>query len=92
LPCWCVPPALYSSAYSKDIYVDHLGDSEHEVLLWSRDEILVDHFNTHHRNPTCLHEHVFPESIVAVGPELPDAETIAGVDVLLFAIPTEGVR
>ncbi|KAA1468055.1 glycerol-3-phosphate dehydrogenase [Dentipellis sp. KUC8613] len=71
---------------------DHLGDSGHDVLMWSRDDNLAAYFNEHHRNPSFLKDHVFPEKIRAVGPEFPDAEMIRGVDVLLFAIPTEGVR
>ena len=71
---------------------DHLGDSEHEVLLWSRAEEQVRHFNEHHRNLYYLKDHVFPDTITAIGPELPSTETIASLDVLLFAIPTEGLR
>lgn len=71
---------------------DHLADSEHDVLLWSREEDLVKHFNEHHKNPTYLTDHEFPSNITAIGPELPSAEIIKRVDVLLFAIPTEGLR
>lgn len=71
---------------------DHLGDSDHEVLLWSRSEAQVKFFNTHHRNMNYLKDHVFPDTITAIGPELPSAETLAGIDVLLFSIPTEGLR
>lgn len=71
---------------------DHLGDSDHEVLLWSRSAELVEHFNKHHKNPDYLTDHDFAESIRAVGPELPSAETLKEVDVVLFAIPTEALR
>lgn len=71
---------------------DHLGDSEHDVWMWSRSARLVEHFNAHHRNPEFLKDHVFPECIKAVGPEFPSAELIRSMDVLLFAIPTQGVR
>ncbi|EJD03675.1 NAD-dependent glycerol-3-phosphate dehydrogenase [Fomitiporia mediterranea MF3/22] len=71
---------------------DHLGDSDHEVLLWSRSEDQVKYFNQHHRNSLYLKDHVFPDTITAIGPELPSAETLASLDVLLFAIPTEGLR
>ena len=71
---------------------DHLGDSEHEVLLWSRDAEQVKHFNLYHRNKDYLQDHEFPDIITAIGPELPSRETIASLDVLLFAIPTEGLR
>ena len=71
---------------------DHLGDSDHEVLLWSRSEAQVKYFNEHHRNLNYLKDHVFPNTITAIGPELPSAETLATLDVLLFSIPTEGLR
>ncbi|KIM88587.1 hypothetical protein PILCRDRAFT_95323 [Piloderma croceum F 1598] len=71
---------------------DHLGDSEHEVYLWSRKLSFVQHFNLHHRNPDYLKEHSFSHNIQAVGPDLPDKEFIRGMEVLLFAIPTQAVR
>lgn len=71
---------------------DHLGDSEHDVLLWSRDPQQVTYFNAHHRNVEYFTDHVFPDTITAIGPDLPSAEVIEGLDVLLFAIPTEGLR
>jgi len=71
---------------------DHLGDSSHTVYMWSRSENLVRHFNEHHRNPDFLQDHAFSEGIQAIGPEFPSKEIVNEVDVLLFAIPTEGVR
>lgn len=71
---------------------DHLGDSSHEVLLWSREEDVVKHFNKYHKNPKYLTDHSFPETITAIGPDLPSAEILSKIDVLLFAIPTEGLR
>lgn len=71
---------------------DHLGDSDHEVYIWSRHASFVKHFNTHHRNPDYLKDHVFSSNIHAVGPEIPDKEKIQEMDVVLFAIPTQGVR
>lgn len=71
---------------------DHLGDSAHEVLMWSRSEKLVTHFNAHRRNPEVLQDHVFSESIRAIGPEFPSPEIVQAMDVLLFAIPTQGIR
>ena len=71
---------------------DHLGDSSHTVYMWSRSENLVKHFNQFHRNPEALQDHLFAESITAVGPEFPSAKLVQNMDVLLFAIPTEGVR
>ena len=71
---------------------DHLGDSSHTVYMWSRSEKIVSHFNKYHRNPEALQDHEFSDSITAVGPGFPSAEMIQNMDVLLFAIPTEGVR
>lgn len=71
---------------------DHLGDSEHKVYMWSRDAKFVKHFNFHHRNPDYLKDHLFSHNIQAVGPDLPDKEFIKGMEVLLFAIPTQAVR
>ncbi|KIM47810.1 hypothetical protein M413DRAFT_439489 [Hebeloma cylindrosporum] len=70
----------------------HLGDSQHDVYMWAREENIVKHFNLHHRNPVYLVDHVFPSTITAVGPEMPDREFINNVDVLLFAIPTQFLR
>ncbi|RDX50482.1 NAD-dependent glycerol-3-phosphate dehydrogenase [Lentinus brumalis] len=71
---------------------DHLADSSHIVYMWSRSADLVAHFNKYHKNPEVLQDHDFAESITAVGPEFPSAELVQSMDVLLFAIPTEGVR
>jgi len=71
---------------------DHLGDSEHEVLLWSRSKKLVDHFNQYHKNNEYLTDHVFPDSITAVGPDLPSADVLKTLDVVLFALPTQALR
>ena len=71
---------------------DHLGDTEHDVFMWSREEDLVKHFNEHQRNLRYLTDHAFSRKIKAIGPELPSATFIKGIDVILFAIPTEGVR
>ncbi|KAF7290502.1 Glycerol-3-phosphate dehydrogenase [NAD(+)] [Mycena kentingensis (nom. inval.)] len=71
---------------------DHLGDSEHKVFLWARDESVVKHFNTHNKHPKYLEGHKFSPNIVAVGPALPDTAFIQDMDVLLFAIPTQFLR
>ncbi|KAI6107516.1 6-phosphogluconate dehydrogenase [Pisolithus croceorrhizus] len=71
---------------------DHLGDCDHEVFLWSRDRGFVEYFNVHHRNPSYFQDHVFSTNIHALGPEIPNRETVQQMDVLLFAIPTQGVR
>jgi len=70
----------------------HLGDSQHDVYMWAREERLVKYFNLHQRNPVYLKDHTFPKSITAIGPELPSSEFINNVDVLLFAIPTQFLR
>ena len=71
---------------------DHLANSEHEVFMWSREKSVVDYFNEHHKNPQYLKGHCFPRTVCAVGPDLPDAEFVERMDVLLFAIPTQGLR
>ncbi|KAL0951468.1 hypothetical protein HGRIS_008156 [Hohenbuehelia grisea] len=71
---------------------DHLGDSEHDVYMWTREADIVSHFNTHHRNPNYLQEHQFSENIKAIGPDLPTKDFISEMDVLIFAIPTQGLR
>ncbi|XP_006454031.1 hypothetical protein AGABI2DRAFT_132769 [Agaricus bisporus var. bisporus H97] len=70
----------------------HLGDSQHDVYIWAREERIVTHFNKYHRNAAYLKDHVFPESITAVGPALPSEEFMENMDVLLFAIPTQFLR
>lgn len=70
---------------------DHLADSSHTVFMWSRDADAVRQINeTHHSD--VFKDHVFPDTVKAVGPEFPSESLIRSVDVLLFAIPTEGVR
>lgn len=70
----------------------HLGDSLHDVFMWAREESLVNHFNKYHRNPTYLKDHEFPKNITALGPDFPSEEFLEGMDVLLFAIPTQFLR
>lgn len=83
---------VFGSGNFGSCLADHLGDSSHSVYMWSRSAELVQYFNQHHRHPQFLRDHVFPETITAVGPEFPTESLIKGMDVLLFAIPTEGVR
>ncbi|KZT55018.1 NAD-dependent glycerol-3-phosphate dehydrogenase [Calocera cornea HHB12733] len=71
---------------------DHLAEVDHTVYIWSREADVVEELNKTHRNPKYLTDHAFPESITALGPEFPDAKVLNGVDVLLFAIPTQGLR
>ncbi|EAU92739.2 glycerol-3-phosphate dehydrogenase [Coprinopsis cinerea okayama7 len=70
----------------------HLGDVQHNVYMWAREENIVKHFNEHKRNPVYLQDHEFPRNITAIGPELPTKEFIATMDVLIFAIPTQFLR
>ncbi|PPQ71125.1 hypothetical protein CVT24_009861 [Panaeolus cyanescens] len=70
----------------------HLGDVQHEVYMWAREDKIVKYFNLHHRNPLYLPDHAFPPNITAIGPELPNKEFINSVDVLLFAVPTQFLR
>lgn len=70
----------------------HLGDVQHEVHMWAREDRIVKYFNEHKRNPVYLPDHNFPENIIAIGPELPNKEFIDNMDVLLFAIPTQYLR
>lgn len=71
---------------------DHLAHSEHEVFVWSRSPNVVKSLNETHRNPEYLQDHTFPAGLKAIGPEFPSPEVVRDMDVLLFAIPTEGVR
>lgn len=61
------------------------------MFLWSRDANAVRQLNETHGSDV-FKDHVFPDSVKAVGPEFPSQQLIRSVDVLLFAIPTEGVR
>ena len=83
---------VFGSGNFGSCLADHLGDSEHEVSMWSREKSFVEYFNEHHKNPRYLKDHSFPRTIRAVGPDLPDAELVKQMDVLLFAIPTQGLR
>ncbi|KAG8930728.1 hypothetical protein FRC02_003740 [Tulasnella sp. 418] len=74
---------------------DHLAsasDLNLDVYLWSRDAETVRMMNEERRNPKYLTDHVFPEGITAIGPDLPDTQTLHTMDMLLFAIPTPGLR
>lgn len=71
---------------------DHLADASHNVLLWSRTIAVVKALNSTHTHPTCHKGHVFPESVRAVGPDLPMKETLDDMNVFVFAVPTEGLR
>lgn len=71
---------------------DHLADAGASVYLWSRSKDVVESLNTTRRNPKYLQEHEFSENITAIGPEFPSKDLLTGVDVVLFAIPTQNLR
>jgi hypothetical protein len=71
---------------------DHLADSEHRVSLWCRSAGVAESFNRDHKNPKYLKDHTFPESVEAIGPDLPESAFIEQMDVVLFAVPTQGLR
>jgi len=71
---------------------DHLADAGQDVLLWSRDADVIEALNSTHKHPYCHKDHAFPETIRAVGPEMLGKDALSEMDVLLFAIPTEGLR
>lgn len=71
---------------------DHLADSEHKVSIWCRSTEVIESFNKYHKNPKYLKDHTFPESIEAIGPDLPDDKFMTQMDVVLFAVPTQGLR
>jgi glycerol-3-phosphate dehydrogenase len=83
---------IFGSGNFGSCLADHLGDSQHDVYMWSREESFVKHFNLHHRNPQYLTDHHFSPNIQAVGPDLPGQDLLDRMDVLLFAIPTQGLR
>lgn len=82
---------IFGSGNFGSCLADHLADSSHTVFLWSRDADAVRQINET-RLSDVFQGHVFPDTVKAVGPEFPSQELIRSVDVLLFAIPTEGVR
>jgi glycerol-3-phosphate dehydrogenase len=88
----CSKVLIFGAGNFGSCLASHLGDSQHQVYMWAREEKIVKYFNEHHRNPVYLTEHEFPPSITAVGPEMPGEALIDDVDVLLFAIPTQFLR
>ena len=83
---------IFGSGNFGSCLASHLGDSQHDVYMWAREEKIVTYFNEHRRNPVYLKDHEFPKTITAVGPELPTKEFIKEMDVVLFAIPTQFLR
>ncbi|KIJ24782.1 hypothetical protein M422DRAFT_194292 [Sphaerobolus stellatus SS14] len=83
---------IFGSGNFGSCLADHLADAVHDVLLWSRDTEVIEALNSTHMHPYCHKDHVFPEGIRAVGPEMLSTEALREMDVLLFAVPTEGLR
>jgi glycerol-3-phosphate dehydrogenase len=92
IPCHKSKILVFGAGNFGSCLADHLGDSAHEIYMWSRDETLVKYFNTHHRNPYYLKDHSFSKNIEAVGPDLPGKDILKDMDVLLFSIPTQALR
>ncbi|KAF8578432.1 NAD-dependent glycerol-3-phosphate dehydrogenase [Ramaria rubella] len=83
---------IFGSGNFGSCLADHLADASHNVLLWSRSASVVKSMNSTHTHPTCHKDHVFPDLVRAVGPDLPMRETLMEMDVFVFAVPTEGLR
>ncbi|KAG9003775.1 hypothetical protein FRB94_002880 [Tulasnella sp. JGI-2019a] len=86
---------VFGSGNFGSCLADHLATSDNlnvDVTLWSRDAATVKSLNETQKNPKYLTDHVFPTSLKAVGPELPSREFLDSMDMLLFAIPTPGLR
>jgi len=45
-----------------------------------------------HQHSQFLKDHVFPVNMTAIGPDLPSKDVIQNVSVIIFAIPTQGLR
>ncbi|ORY88607.1 6-phosphogluconate dehydrogenase [Leucosporidium creatinivorum] len=71
---------------------DHLADIDNDVFIHCRKQEVIDSFNTHHRNPNYLQDHIFSKNLTAIGPEVPDLGFVSTCDVLVFAIPTQSMR
>ncbi|KAM0787059.1 hypothetical protein ACM66B_006322 [Microbotryomycetes sp. NB124-2] len=71
---------------------DHLADIENKVYMHCRSEQVRDSLNQHHKNPKYLTDHVFPDNLEAIGPDLPDTQFLSSIDVLVFAVPTQSAR
>jgi glycerol-3-phosphate dehydrogenase (NAD(P)+) len=67
----------------------HVARSGREVRLWARDASLVDEINRARVNPRYLSDVSIPKS---VRPTARIDEALAGVDFVVVAIPTHGVR
>lgn len=66
-----------------------LFENGHQVTLWTRDAKQCEEINTLHTNRRYLPDFTFPEKLKATT-DL--TEAISEVDVILFVIPTKGIR
>jgi glycerol-3-phosphate dehydrogenase len=71
---------------------DHLADNDHRVSIWCRSAEVAESFNQYHKNPKYLKDHIFPDTIEAIGPDMPESSFMEQMDVVLFAVPTQGLR
>jgi len=62
---------------------------EHDVVLWAREPRLADAINAEHRNPRYLSHVPIPERVAATA-DL--REALAERELVIFAIPSHGVR
>ncbi|KAF8516541.1 NAD-dependent glycerol-3-phosphate dehydrogenase [Hysterangium stoloniferum] len=83
---------IFGSGNFGSCLADHLADASHQVLMWSRSASVVKAMNSLHTHPKCHKDHVFPDSVRAVGPDFPMRDTLMNMDVFVFAVPTEGLR
>ncbi|KAG8834351.1 hypothetical protein FRC17_009119 [Serendipita sp. 399] len=70
----------------------HLADAGSNVILWSRSPEVVRSMNEERKNVRYLKDHTFSSNITAIGPDFPSKKVVSGVDVVLFAIPTQNLR
>ncbi|SDJ87891.1 NAD(P)H-dependent glycerol-3-phosphate dehydrogenase [Alkalibacterium thalassium] len=66
-----------------------LFENGHDVRLWTRDSHQAEEITRNHTNKHYLPEFTFPEGVTA-GIDL--KEVIADADIILFVIPTKGIR
>ena len=66
----------------------HLGRMGHEVVLWSREERVVESINNLHVNPKYLHDLELPPSVTASR----ELEGMQKAGILLLALPSHALR
>ncbi|MGM0384675.1 MAG: NAD(P)H-dependent glycerol-3-phosphate dehydrogenase [Actinomycetota bacterium] len=65
-----------------------LADAGNDVLVWGRDEAVVDEVNVHHTNEAYLPGYVLPDGIRATA----DLGAAVAADTLVLAVPSQVVR